>query len=127
MKALRGAAAFRNLREQPLWRLLAATKGPVVIALLQSLFRDTEKELPSSVLHERLTRDLDALRAVGEELPQTPQVYVAEWLSYGWLTRRFPVGASEEEYELSVDALTRSEEPTSELQSLMRSSYAVFC
>src|SRR3546814_18722086 len=32
--------------------------------------------------------------------------YVAEWLSYGWLTRRFPVGASEEEYELSVDALT---------------------
>lgn len=106
MKALRGAAAFRNLREQPLWRLLAATKGPVVIALLQSLFMDTEKELPSSVLHERLTRDLDALRAVGEELPQTPQAYVAEWLSQGWLTRRFPAGASEEEYELSVDALT---------------------
>src|SRR3546814_8550960 len=72
--------------------------------------------------------------------------YVAEWLSYGWLTRRFPVGASEEEYELSVDALTalrfvtgllqprttatesrRSEEHTSELQSLMRISYAVFC
>ena len=106
MKALRGAAAFRNLREQPLWRLLAATKGPVVIALLQSLFMDTEKELPSSVLHERLTRDLDALRAVGEELPQTPQAYVAEWLCQGWLTRRFPAGASEEEYELSVDALT---------------------
>lgn len=106
MKALRGAAAFRNLREQPLWRLLAATKGPVVIALLQSLFMDTEKELPSSVLHERLTRDLDALRAVGEELPQTTQAYVAEWLSQGWLTRRFPAGASEEEYELSVDALT---------------------
>src|SRR3546814_10405138 len=109
MKALRGAAAFRNLREQPLWRLLAATKGPVVIALLQSLFRDTEKELPSSVLHERLTRDLDASRAVGEELPQTPQVYVAEWLSYGWLTRRF-----------------RSEEHTSDIQSLMRSTNAVF-
>ncbi|WP_102662723.1 DUF3375 domain-containing protein [Herbaspirillum sp. BH-1] len=105
MKALRGAAAFRNLREQPLWRLLAATKGPVVIALLQSLFMDAEKELPSSVLHERLTRDLDALRAVGEELPQTTQAYVAEWLSLGWLTRRFPTGASEEEYELSADAL----------------------
>jgi len=106
MKALRGTAVFRNLREQPLWRLLAATKGPVVIALLQSLFMDTEKELPSSVLHERLTRDLDALRAVGEELPQTQQAYVAEWLGQGWLTRRFPAGASEEEYELSVDALT---------------------
>ncbi|VVD91896.1 hypothetical protein PPN31114_01705 [Pandoraea pneumonica] len=106
MKALRGAAAFRTLREQPLWRLLAATKGPVVIALLQSLFMDAEKELPSSVLHERLTRDLEALRAVGEELPQTPQAYVAEWLNQGWLTRRFPVGVSEEEYELSADALT---------------------
>ncbi|PLY59573.1 hypothetical protein HBH1_02083 [Herbaspirillum sp. BH-1] len=66
---------------------------------------DAEKELPSSVLHERLTRDLDALRAVGEELPQTTQAYVAEWLSLGWLTRRFPTGASEEEYELSADAL----------------------
>jgi len=106
MKALRGAATLRNLREQPLWRLLAATKGPVMIALLQSLFLDAEKELPSSVLHERLSRDLDDLRAAGEELPQTAQAYVAEWLSQGWLTRRFPVGASEEEYELSADALT---------------------
>lgn len=106
MKALRGAASLRNLREQSLWRLLAANKGPVVIALLQSLFVDSEQTLPSSVLHERLTRDIEALRAVGEELPQTPQAYVAEWLSQGWLTRRFPAGASEEEYELSVDALT---------------------
>lgn len=106
MKALRGVAALRNLREQPLWRLLAANKGPVVIALLQSLFVESEQTLPSSVLHERLTRDIEALRAVGEELPQTPQAYVAEWLSQGWLTRRFPAGASEEEYELSVDALT---------------------
>ncbi|BFO54615.1 DUF3375 domain-containing protein [Acidovorax sacchari] len=106
MKALRGAAALRNLREQPLWRLLAANKGPVVIAMLQSLFVESGQTLPSSVLHERLTRDIEALRAVGEELPQTPQAYVAEWLSQGWLTRRFPAGAPEEEYELSVDALT---------------------
>ncbi len=81
-------------------------QGPVVIALLQSLFVESEQTLPSSVLHERLTRDIEALRAVGEALPQTPQAYVAEWLSQGWLTRRFPAGASEEEYELSVDALT---------------------
>ncbi|HET9644234.1 MAG TPA: DUF3375 domain-containing protein [Burkholderiaceae bacterium] len=106
MKALRGAAALRNLRDQPLWRLLAATKAPVVIALLQSLFIGSDKSLPSSVLHERLGRDIDALRASGEELPQTPQSYVAEWLNQGWLTRRFPAGASEEEYELSADALT---------------------
>lgn len=106
MKARRGAAALRNLRDQSLWRLLAAIKAPIVIALLQSLFFEADKALTSSVLHERLGRDIDALRAGGEELPQTPQAYVAEWLSQGWLNRRFPPGASEEEYELSADTLT---------------------
>ena len=102
----RRAAALRNLREQLLWCLLAANKGPVVIALLQSLFVESKQTVPSSLLPERLTRDIEAPRAVGEELQQTPQAYVAEWLSQGWLTRRFPAGAAEEEYELSVDALT---------------------
>lgn len=106
MKALRGAAALRNLRDQPLWKLLAALKAPVVIALLQSLFMDADKALPSSVLLERLARDVDALRSTGEDLPQAPQAYVAEWLNQGWLTRRFPAGAHEEEYELSAEALT---------------------
>lgn len=106
MKALRGAAALRNLRDQPLWRLLAAAKAPAFIALLQSLFLDADRALPSSVLHERLGRDIDSLRSGGEELPLAPQGYVAEWLSQGWLTRRFPPGATEEEYELSADALT---------------------
>lgn len=106
MKALRGAAALRNLREQPLWKLLAATKAPVVIALLQALFMEADKALPGSVLLERLARDVDALRSTGEDLPQAPQAYVAEWLNQGWLTRRFPTGAPEEEYELSAEALT---------------------
>ncbi|RCW69215.1 DUF3375 domain-containing protein [Pseudorhodoferax soli] len=106
MKALRGAAALRNLREQPLWKLLAATKAPAVIALLHSLFMEADKALPNSVLIERLTRDLDALRATGEDLPQLPQAYVAEWLNQGWLTRRFPTGAAEEDYELTAEALT---------------------
>ncbi len=106
MKALRGAAALRNLREQPLWRLLAAIKAPVVLALLQSSFSDGDKALPSSVLHERLARDIVQLQGAGEEMPQTPQAYVAEWLSQSWLTRRFPTGATEEEYELSADAVS---------------------
>lgn len=106
MKILRGAAALRNLREQPLWRLLAATKAPIVIALLQSTFMDGEKTLPSSVLHERLARDIEQLRSAGEDLPQAPQAYVAEWLTQGWLNRHFPTGASEEEYELSADAIS---------------------
>lgn len=103
MKALRGAAALRNLRELPLWRLLAADKAPVVLAILQGLLMDTEKTLSSSILHERLARDLDQLRAAGEVLPQTAQGYLADWLAQGWLTRRFPAGASEEEYELTTD------------------------
>lgn len=106
MRTLRGAAALRHLREQPLWRLLAAIKAPLVVALMQSLFIEADKTLPSSVLHERLARDVDALRSTGEDLPQTPQAYVAEWLAQGWLTRRFPTGAPEEEFELSAEALT---------------------
>jgi hypothetical protein len=106
VKALRGAAALRNLREQALWRLLAAIKAPVVIALLQSVFLDGDKALPSSVLHERLGRDIEQLRSTGEDLPQAPQAYVAEWLNQGWLIRRFPPGASEEEYELSGEAIS---------------------
>lgn len=106
MKGLRAIAALRNLRDQPLWRLLGATKAPVVIALLQTTFEDGDKALPSSVVHERLARDIDSFRAAGEDMPQTARAYVAEWLSEGWLTRRFPAGAAEEEYELSSDTLT---------------------
>jgi hypothetical protein len=108
VKALRGAAALRNLREQPLWRLLAASKAPVLVALLQSLFLEGDKSLLSSVLHERFSRDIDQLRSAGEDLPQAPQAYIAEWLIQGWLNRRFPPGASEEEYELSADAVLTS-------------------
>lgn len=104
MKALRGTAALRNLREQPLWMLLAADKAPVVIALLQSMLFEDDKMLASSALHERLVHGLDQLRATGEDMPQTAQAYIAEWLRQGWLNRRLPTAASEEEYELTVEA-----------------------
>lgn len=106
MKTFRSVAALHNLREQPLWSLLAATKAPAFVALLQSLLLDNDKSLPGSILHERLARELESLRIAGEDLPETPQQYVAQWLSNGWLTRRFPVGASEEEYEPSADAVS---------------------
>jgi hypothetical protein len=105
MKTLRAIAGLKVLREQPLWLLLAATKSPAYVALLQGLYQDNVKALPGSVLQERLSRDLEDLRAAGEDLPQAAQAYVAEWLTKGWLMRRFPAGASEEEYELSADAL----------------------
>lgn len=104
MRPLRSIAALKNLRTQPLWRLLAAEKAVAVIALLHELLLEGDKALPASAFHERLARALDELRADGEDLPQTAQAYSADWLSKGFLTRRLPAGASEEQYELSADA-----------------------
>lgn len=104
MKAVRAAHEYEQLRVGRVWMLLAADKSPLVTALLQSLFNEEDKTLQSSVFHERLTRDLESLRAQGHSLPQSAQAYVAAWLEHGWLTRRFPVGASEEEFEMTGEA-----------------------
>lgn len=104
MKSYRPIVTLRELREQPLWRLLAADRAPVIAGLLQTLLLDTDKILSGSVLLEKLTREIDYLRSTGVEIPQTPQAYIAEWLTKGWLSRRYPAGASEEEYELTVEA-----------------------
>ena len=104
MKALRASVSLLGLRTKPLWRLLSADKAPLVMGLLQSLLLDQEKTLSSSVFHERLTREMDVLRNHGYDLPQTTQAYVADWIGEGWLTRRFPPGASEEEFELTTEA-----------------------
>jgi hypothetical protein len=93
------------MRAQPLWRLFASDNGPVVIGLLQSNLYEGERSLPASILHERIGRDLEALRAQGKDFPQTAQAYIAAWLAEGWLERRFPAGATEEEYELSTAAV----------------------
>ena len=105
MKAERALSAYRSLRDQPLWRLLASDKAPAFIALLQSELYDEQKSLPASVFYERIERDLEELRAVGEELPQTAQAYVGNWLAEGYVERRFPPGASEEQFELSAQAV----------------------
>ena len=105
MNTLSQTYSLRALREQPLWRLLAADKAPAVLACLQCLLQEGEKTLPGSVLVERLTREIDVLRAAGVELPQTPQQYVADWLAQGWLMRRLPPGAPEELFDLSADAV----------------------
>lgn len=102
MKADKNISAYRHMRTQPLWRLLASDNGPTVIGLLQSHLYEKERNLPASILFERLTRDLEELRARGDDLPQAVQAYVANWLSDGYLERRFPPGATEEEYELST-------------------------
>ncbi len=104
MKLNNAVATYRRLRDEPLWRLLAADSAPVVIALLQNNLMEGQRKVSAAILYERLARDIEALRADGESLPQTAQGYVADWLAKGWLTRRFPAGATEEEYELSAPA-----------------------
>ncbi len=105
MKTYTRVSTYRRLRGEPLWRLLAADHAPVALGLLQTLLLDGERMLPASILHERLARELDELRGRGVDMPRTAQAYVADWLSAGWLERRFPEGAGEEQYELSTQAI----------------------
>lgn len=106
MKTRARLATWQRLRQQSAWKLLAADNAPLIAALLQSLLLDGERRLAAALLHERLARELDELRAHGVTAPRTAQAYIAEWLASGWLERRFPEGASEEEYELSAAAIT---------------------
>ncbi|MCD7100167.1 DUF3375 domain-containing protein [Stenotrophomonas sp. MMGLT7] len=106
MKHRARIARYRLLREQPLWKLLAADQAPEVAGLLHTLLLEGERRLPAAVLHARLQQMLDELNAdqLLRELPRTAQAYVAHWLAQGWLERRLPEGAAQEEYELSTQA-----------------------
>ena len=105
MKADKTLATYRRMRTQPMWRLLAAGNGPTVLGLLQTHLYDAERSLPASILHERIARELERLRSLGEDWPQTAQNYVTGWLAEGFLERRFPPGSSEEEYELASSTI----------------------
>lgn len=104
MKTYARIATWQRLRERATWKLLAGTHAPVVAALLQALLLDGERQLPASLLHERLERELEDLRDRGVDMPQSAKAYVADWLAKGWLERRFPEGANEEQYELTTAA-----------------------
>lgn len=106
MSAVKTIAQLRQLREQPLWKLLASDKAPLVLGVLQSLLLGEEKVVAASVLLEKLQQELQQLKGAGEDMAQSSQAYLASWLSEGWLTRRLPAGAPEEQYELTTDAVT---------------------
>lgn len=104
MTAALHAATYERLRREAAWKLLSADLAPDVLALLQHLLYDTQRALPASVLHERLTTELAELRAQERDLQGSAAQYVGQWLREGWLERRFPEGALEEEFELSAAA-----------------------
>lgn len=105
MKTAHQVASNERLRNEPAWRLLAADNAPVIVALLRNHLFDKERRLPSSIVHERINRDLELLRASGRDLPQSAQAYLSQWLAAGFLERSYEPGASEEVYELSAGAI----------------------
>lgn len=105
MNADKPLSTYRRLRNGALWRLLAADRGPAVIALLQTHLYQGERSLPASIFHERIERELERLRNLGEDWPQTALLYVAGWLADGFLERRLRPGSREEEYELTTSAI----------------------
>ncbi|MDR2301413.1 MAG: DUF3375 domain-containing protein, partial [Deltaproteobacteria bacterium] len=65
-----------------------------------------ERVLKGSEFSFRVTQELSKLRDSGfNDLARTAPEYINAWVGYGYLIRRFPQGASEEEYELSASAI----------------------
>jgi len=93
------------LRRGPTWKLLATPQSPGICACLNTLFLSgSERQLPTSTFHERLTRQLEIVRRATAELPRPAHEYALDWLAEGWLRRDFPAGAHEEVFELTAPA-----------------------
>lgn len=95
---------YRELRQSPIWRLLAADTGPQSIAILQTLLFDNERELPASVFLERL------IHAYAEGAQETisrdeARALASRWVKEGYLVCRLAEGRSEETYELTSAGL----------------------
>lgn len=105
MKALQQVTTNQHLRTETAWRLLAADNAPITLGLLAAHLLDKERRLPSSILHERIARELELLQARGEGMTPSAQHYIAQWLSAGFLERTYESKASEEFYELSAAAV----------------------
>ncbi len=104
MKVLQQVAVNKRLRSEATWKMLATDNAYITLAILATHLLEKERRLPSSILNERINRELEQLRAHGEDLPQTAQYYISQWLSAGFLERFYEPQASEEMYELSAAA-----------------------
>ncbi|MFT3816865.1 MAG: DUF3375 domain-containing protein [Rubrivivax sp.] len=103
MKSSVALIRLGELRDGPMWKLLAAHQAHLVIALLQALFPETSTKVGTAALMEKLSAELAQLRARGEAIEKTEQMLVAEWVQAKWLARSFPEGATEEVYELAAE------------------------
>src|SRR3546814_507809 len=116
--------------------LLIGVKHPQLDALIDSL-----PPVPAGCTIVSTLNGLSALRRLRERLPHAHVVpmtvmFNAQWLAplHGELTSRAEIYIGSDDQRLlrafatpGIAVRRRSEEHTSELQSLMRNSYAVFC
>lgn len=99
--------AYEQLRRLSTWRLLAATKAPAVLAILQSVFPAGDRRLPRSELVARVATHLPLLHD-DEQVARTAPEYVDAWVREGYLTRRDDQSHAETTFEPSpatIDAV----------------------
>src|SRR3546814_7445911 len=86
-------------------------------------------ELGEEEFRRQVEEEFQTFLALGTDFPQAEYDRIAEYFT----PPPFETGLSEDidrsdpDFDLWVERQVRSEEHTSELQSLMRNSYAVFC
>lgn len=106
--------AYEQLRRASTWRLLAATKAPAVLAILQATLPAGDRRLPRSEFVARVATHLDLLRdddsegSDGEGGGRTAAEYVDAWVREGYLTRRDDQQHTETTFEPSpatIDAI----------------------
>ncbi|WP_114853514.1 DUF3375 domain-containing protein [Brachybacterium sp. YJGR34] len=120
--------SYEQLRRASTWRLLAATKAPAVLAILQSTFPAGDRRLPRSELvarvgaHLALLHDDEPATGPGAAAPTGADVedeeagrggrsaaeYVDAWVREGYLTRRDDPHHTETTFEPSpatIDAI----------------------
>jgi hypothetical protein len=99
------ATRFDRLRTEPTWRLLSAHLATDIVGLLRYLLYDSERTVTGPILLARLTTELDLLRSRGRDLAGDARYYLRDWVTQGWVERRFPEGSNDELYELSAAGL----------------------
>src|SRR3546814_3690236 len=113
-------------------RIDPASDVPIYMQIIQALIRDIERGRLTSGTYLPSSRQLARILGVNRK---TVVFAYEDLIAQGWLdsagTRGTMVAASLPDpvnrHQGEAEATMRSEEHTSELQSLMRISYAVFC